>query len=110
MFICTLDMEAKTRHSFVGEENTELSMTQGQKLGVLVHGSSWFLIIIGEEKGWAPTDYLEFDKIPAYVGKITDQNTVQMLREQPEGSFVILQNGEKSNFTCHLKNPKRCHW
>ena len=106
MFSCTLDMEAKARHSFVGEEKNELSMTRGQKLRVLVHGSSWSLILIGEEEGWAPTDYLELKKIPAYVGKITDQNIVQMLREQPEGSFGISRNGEKSNFTCHLKNPK----
>ena len=39
---------------------------------------------------------------------MTDQNIVQMLREQPEGSFVISQNGEKSNFACHLNNPKTC--
>ena len=39
---------------------------------------------------------------------MTDQNILQMLREQPEGSFVISQNGEKSNFACHLKNPKTC--
>ena len=51
---------------------------------VLVHGSSWSLILIGEEEGWAPTDYLELKKIPAYVGKITDQNIIQMLRKQPE--------------------------
>ena len=101
-------MEAKARHSFVREENNELSMTRGQKLRVLVHGSSWSLILIGEEEGWAPTNYLEFKKIPAYVGKMTDQNIVQMLREQPEGSIVISQNAEKSNFTFHLKNPKTC--
>ena len=101
-------MEAKARHSFVGEEQNYLSMTQCQKLRVLVHGSSWSLILIGEEEGWAPTDYLELKKIPAYVGKMTDQNIVQMLRDQPEGSFVISHNGEESNFTFHLKNPKTC--
>ena len=78
-------MEAKARHSFVCEENNELSMTRGQKLRVLVPGSSWSLILIGEEEGWAPTNYLEFKKISAYVEKMTDQNIVQMLREQPEG-------------------------
>ena len=84
MFSCALDMEAKARHSFVGEEENELSMTRGQKLTVLDHGSSWSLILIGEEEGWAPTDYLELKKIPAYVGKMTAQNILQMLREQPE--------------------------
>ena len=64
MFSCALDMEAKARHSFVGEENNELSMTRGQKLRVLVHGSSWSLIVIGEEEGWAPTNYLELKKNP----------------------------------------------
>ena len=69
MFSCTLDMEAKARHSFVGEEKNELSMTQGQKLRVLVHGSSWSLILIGEEEGWAPTDYLELKKSLLMSGK-----------------------------------------
>ena len=108
MFSCTLDMEAKARHSFVGEEKKRVVNDSRSKVESV---SSWFFLVFDPYwwRGRLGSYRLPgIKKIPAYVGKMTDQNIIQMLREQPEGSFVISQNGEKFNFACHLNNPKTC--
>lgn len=99
-------MEAVAKHDFTATAVDELSFRKMQLLKILnmEDDQNWYRAELEGKEGLIPSNYIEMKNHDWYFGKITRADAERVLRNKPEGGFLIrVSESSPSDFSLSVK-------
>ncbi|CAL4066017.1 unnamed protein product [Meganyctiphanes norvegica] len=101
-------MEATGLHQFTANAPDEVSFAKGQKIKIVStkNGSNWYTADVDEKRGMVPSNYVKMENNSWYSGKLTREQSENLLRYKHKGAFLIRDresDGKVGVFTLSAK-------